>query len=122
MNNSSETYKIIFSGSILDGFSREAVTKHFAKAFKLKDKKKIEQLFCGRIITLKRGLNYEEARRYSRVLNKLGADCCLEREYQPLFNAPETDRAYERKKRSVLQRYSQSFDGIGLAPITKSVS
>jgi hypothetical protein len=119
MSDENQTYKVVFSGNTIEGNTTSDVAKRFAEAFKLNDQTSIEQLFSGKVITLKRGLNYEQAQRYSRILQKLGADCCIECESAPLFGQfdAEPDYDYERKKRRRVAQFSQgSFANVGLAP------
>ncbi len=111
------TYRVVFSGNTLDGRSKADVSIRFANAFNLKDKDALERLFSGKTITLKRGLNYEQAQHYSEILQKLGADCCIEYESNPLFVQGDVDYDYERKKRLRVAQFSGSnFDNIELAP------
>ncbi|MGH1485053.1 MAG: hypothetical protein ACRBCI_02460 [Cellvibrionaceae bacterium] len=119
MSDNDQTYKVVFSGNTIEGNSTSDVAKRFAEAFKLNDQASIQQLFSGKIITLKRGLNYEQAQRYSRILQKLGADCCIECENVALFGAfdSEPDYDYERKKRRRVAQFSQGgFANVGLTP------
>jgi hypothetical protein len=117
MKEAKEHYKVVFSGNTLDGASPADVAEKFAEAFKLNDQVSLEQLFSGKIITLKRGLNYEQAKRYSRILQKLGADCCIEQENSSIFGPQEVDHDYERKKRRRVAEYSDTgLSNLGLAP------
>jgi len=117
--SSNTTYKVVFSGNTLDGKSITDVSERFSKAFKLTDKEALSRLFSGKMITLKRGLVYEQAQRYSGILQKLGADCCIECENQPTFFANELDYDYERKKRRrVAQFSSNDYADVSLTPKT----
>lgn len=115
--SSPDTYKVIFSGNTLDGNTTAEVSERFSKAFKLTDKNALMRLFSGKMVTLKRGLVYEQAQRYSDILQKLGADCCIERENKPLFVQDGIDHDYERKKRRrVAQFSSNDYSNISIAP------
>lgn len=117
MSSTATTYKVVFSGNTLDGKSSAEVSERFSKAFKLTDQKALSRLFSGKMITLKRGLVYEQAQRYSSILQKLGADCCIECENQTLFFQNEVDYDYERKKRRrVAQFSSNDYANVSLAP------
>ena len=119
MNNDNQTYKVIFSGNIIEGNTISEVAQRFAQAFKLNDQTSIEQLFSGKVMTLKRGLTHEQAQRYSRILQKLGADCCIECEKPSLFGnfTSEPDHDYERKKRRRVAQFAQGgFNNVGLSP------
>lgn len=111
------TYKVVFSGNTLHGKSTAEVSERFSKAFKLTDKNALTRLFSGQMITLKRGLVFEQAKRYSEILQKLGADCCIERESLNLFKEHEPDYDYERKKRRRLAQFSpENYDQVSLTP------
>jgi len=111
------TYKVVFSGNTLNDRSTTDVSERFSKAFNLKDKESLARLFSGKMVTLKRGLEYEQAQRYSDILQKLGADCCLEQESQALFTQNDVDYDYERKKRRrVAQFSSNDYANISVAP------
>jgi hypothetical protein len=117
MNETTERYKVVFSGNTLEGESPADVAERFAEAFKLNDQVSIQQLFSGKVITLKRGLNYDQAQRYGKILQKLGADCCIEQENQSVFGPSEVDHDYERKKRRRVAQFSESgLSNLGLAP------
>ncbi len=107
MNTFTPTYKVVFSGTTLNGQSPHDVAKRFSEAFKLDDEASLQQLFSGKIITLKRGLTHEQAQRYSKILQKLGADCCIECEANPLFSEHEIDYDYERKKRRRVAQFKR---------------
>ena len=108
--NTPTSYKVIFSGNTLDGHSPIQVVQQFAKAFKLSDQSTLQKLFSGKVITLKRGLSYEQAQRYSSNLQKLGADCCIEPEHNPLLAVTDTDldNDYQRKKRQRLAYFDST--------------
>lgn len=118
MKQNKQRYKIIFSGNILPGHTVSEVANRFSYVFKLKDKGYLQQLFSGKTITLKRELTYEQAQRYSLILTKLGADCCIERR-QSCFEdfSAETDDNYKRKKQQPLVQFGPSnLAGVGLVP------
>lgn len=100
-----ETFKIVFSGEILPHYNANQVAKRFAAAFNLRDAKAIQHLFSGKVITLKKGLNYKNAQRYRDILIGMGADCCIEREQNIPFQVPY-DPLTERRKNA-----SPSFFG-----------
>ncbi|MFT6388017.1 MAG: hypothetical protein ACJAUP_001390 [Cellvibrionaceae bacterium] len=111
------TYKVVFSGNTLGDRSTTDVLTRFSKAFNVKDKESLARLFSGKMVTLKRGLIYEQAQRYSVILQKLGADCCIESENQPLFAQSEVDYDYERKKRRRVAEFSSNdYANVSVAP------
>lgn len=117
--NTPITYKVVFSGNILKGKSKEEVVNNFSKAFKVTDDKVLSSLFSGRLISLKQGLDYEKAQSYSKILESLGADSCIEREANKSFNdlSADLDHEYERKKRKKLAEHSSGdYSEISIAP------
>ncbi|TVT76343.1 MAG: hypothetical protein FHP92_10005 [Denitromonas halophila] len=66
-------YAIIFSGDLLDGFAPAQVKARFGERFGLKPAQ-LAQVFSGRVITLKKGLDAEQARRYLAELTAMGLD------------------------------------------------
>lgn len=64
-------YAIVFTGDLLDGFEPEQVKAQFGERFGLKPPQ-LAQMFSGRRITLKKGLDAEQARRYLAELAAMG--------------------------------------------------
>jgi hypothetical protein len=117
MAHSAETYKVVFSGKTFEGYDPKAVTNRFSLAFNISDKDSLQQIFSGKIIILKRGLDYMAAQRYNRVLSKLGADCCLEREQPSQLLYSEPNQKYERKKRRRTSQFGHNdYSMVGIAP------
>ncbi len=69
----SESYTIVFKGDTLVGHDPVEVRLEMAKLLKL-EPKRVERLFSGKQIILKRTADKLEAVRYSRALKKTGAD------------------------------------------------
>jgi hypothetical protein len=67
------TYAIVFSGEIVEGFQAISVKAHLAKMLKASPKK-IETLFSGKTIVMKRTADKAEAAKYGSALKKVGAD------------------------------------------------
>lgn len=66
-------HKIIFSGELVAGFDTEEVKANLGKLFKIEDSAKLDALFSGKDITLKKNLEAEQARRYEATLSNAGA-------------------------------------------------
>ena len=66
-------HRILYSGGILPGSGRERVMADAARRLKLGERQ-LKAVFSGREITLKQGLNLNEARRYFEVMCDLGMD------------------------------------------------
>lgn len=110
---SEPTYKVTFSGGVLNGMPEKLVAQRFARVFKLNDDE-IKQIFSGGIVTIKRGLDYEQADHYRNVLEKIGADCMIEPDSSVFVAHTEPDKEYERKKRRQMAELNQDFSNIGL--------
>lgn len=67
------TYAIVFSGEIVEGFQDISVKAHLAKMLKASPEK-IESLFSGKTIVMKRTVDKAEAAKYGSALKKVGAD------------------------------------------------
>ncbi len=65
------THAITFTGDLLDGFERAEVMARFAARFGLKGPQ-VDKVFCGKPVTLKKGLDEAKARAYVKALNELG--------------------------------------------------
>ncbi len=71
-----QTYQVVFRGQIVPDHNRDAVKANLAKLFKT-DAARIERLFTGQAVVLKKGLGREEGERYCALLQKAGALCEL---------------------------------------------
>jgi len=65
-------YHILFKGEALDGQNLDQVKAHFAKLFKA-DENKLNQLFSGKVVALKRDLAKPEAAKFQQLFKKAGA-------------------------------------------------
>lgn len=69
---SNQRYKIVFSGELARAFDQSQVQANLAKLFKI-DIGRAQALFAGRSVVLKRGLDYDSARKYRLAIRKVGA-------------------------------------------------
>lgn len=67
-----ETYSVVVTGDILDGFDLGQVKANVGKLFKLSDEK-IEKLFAGKPVAIQRGVDKEKAIKVRSALTKAGA-------------------------------------------------
>jgi len=67
-----ELYDIVFKGELVRSFDLDTVKKNISQLFKLQGPK-LEALFTGRSIVLKRNLNFENASKYRVAIKKAGA-------------------------------------------------
>ena len=66
-----EKYRLIFRGEILEGQHRAVVKRRLAEALKL-DEARLEALFSGRSVVLKRNVDRKTAARYQAVFKEAG--------------------------------------------------
>lgn len=67
------TYAIVFDGTLKPGFETNQVKANFAKVFK-SDVARVEALFSGKPVVIKKGLDKASAAKYQQVLQKAGAE------------------------------------------------
>ncbi|WP_375741194.1 DUF805 domain-containing protein [Pseudomonas boanensis] len=78
-------YKIVFEGEPMPGVALETVKENLARLFK-SDSGKIDSLFSGRSVALKRDLDEAEADKYLAALQRAGA---MVRKEQDRSNSPQ---------------------------------
>ena len=95
---SSDTYAIVFKGDILDGHDLPTVKLELAKLLKLKPDK-IETLFSGQPVIIKKSTDKAEAARYGRALKRTGADVKLRpiRQTEPVMAAESAGESTTRE-------------------------
>lgn len=71
---SGNTFAVVFAGRIAEGASVEQVKGNVAKLFKV-EVAKVERLFSGAKVALKKGLDEATAKKYQMALAKAGALC-----------------------------------------------
>jgi hypothetical protein len=84
----SVTYAIVFSGDIVEGFQLITVKAHMAKLLNA-DAVKMQTLFSGKPVVMKRTADKAEAAKYGSALKKIGADVKV-RIIKPTETAPTT--------------------------------
>ena len=67
-----DSYNVVFSGGIAEGFEVEAVGAALKKAFGIADEAKIKQLFSGNRVVLKKDLDRGAAWRFKEKLGEMG--------------------------------------------------
>ncbi len=70
-------YNVIFGGAVLGGYKAAQVKKNLATLFKA-DERKIDQLFSGAPAVLKQNIDYDQAMKYQKALQRAGAICNVE--------------------------------------------
>jgi hypothetical protein len=69
---SDKSFAITFSGKLVEGASRERVMANVAALFKV-EVAKVERLFSGKPVVIKKGLDKATAQKYQVALKKVGA-------------------------------------------------
>lgn len=67
-------YQVIFSGQIIDGADLDMVKRNVSRVFNL-DADKVEKLFCGRRLILKKQIDQATAEKYQSTMQRAGALC-----------------------------------------------
>jgi len=67
-------YDVVFSGRLVEGAPLEQVKANVAKLFKV-EVAKIERLFSGKPVVLKKGVDEQTAKKYLVAMQKAGAIC-----------------------------------------------
>lgn len=70
-------YQLVFEGETLDGFDADQVRQQIGEHLKLDDAR-LEHLFSGRRVVLKRGVDEERAHRHKRQFAHLGGRLLIE--------------------------------------------
>ncbi|MFT5504956.1 MAG: hypothetical protein ACI845_000687 [Gammaproteobacteria bacterium] len=73
-NMSEELFEVAFSGEILDGADIDSVKQKIGQMFKA-DGSKLEQLFSGKRIPVKRQVDFATADKYRVAFERAGAHC-----------------------------------------------
>lgn len=76
-------HSIVFKGRLRDGSPLEEVRANFCRLFRLEPGPRLDALFSGHPVTLKKGLSEDEARRYADTLLRAGAHCEVVRPRPP---------------------------------------
>ena len=76
-------YNVIFGGAASGEHHIAEVKKNLGVMFKA-DEKKIEQLFAAPQVILKRNIDYEQAMKYQKALQRAGAICNVEEVIQDI--------------------------------------
>lgn len=71
---SDNVYEVAFSGKVVEGADLEQVKQAVGKLFKA-DAARLEQLFSGKRVVIKKNIDLATAKKYQAVLNKAQALC-----------------------------------------------
>ena len=76
-NNIMKQFNVVFGGAVSGGHKAAEVKKNLATLFKA-DEKQIDQLFAAPQTVLKRNIDYDQAMKYQKALQRAGAVCDVE--------------------------------------------
>ena len=71
---SQNTFEVVFSGKLVEGAALEQVKAKVAAMFKV-EVAKVERLFSGATVSIKKGIDEATAKKYQMALHKAGAIC-----------------------------------------------
>ena len=71
-------YRIVFSGQVREGFDTDSVRAALGKMFRIEDGERLDRLFSGSQVTIKKSLDEEAARKYVAALERAGAEIHVE--------------------------------------------
>lgn len=71
---SQNTFEVVFSGKLVEGAALEQVKARVAAMFKV-EVAKVERLFSGATVSIKKGIDEATAKKYQMALHKAGAVC-----------------------------------------------
>lgn len=71
---SQKTFEVVFSGKLVEGAVLEQVKANVAAMFKV-EVAKVERLFSGATVSIKKGLDEATAKKYLMALSRAGAVC-----------------------------------------------
>lgn len=86
---SDKTFAVVFSGKIVEGASVDRVKQNVARMFKV-EVAKIERLFTGARVAIKKGIDETTAKKYQLALRKAGALCAVVDMSKAVKAAPKT--------------------------------
>jgi hypothetical protein len=98
MNN----YKLVFDGTISDGYQVEDVKKNLAALLKAKETQ-IELLFSKPEVIIKKNMNYDSAMKYQKAMQKAGTVC-------KVMEAARTQAAVPAEKAAPVNTGTQFID------------
>lgn len=70
-----QDYGIVFSGDVCEGVSTEEARDNLARLLRIQDAARLDRLFNGKPVVLKKGLDETQANRYEQALRQAGVRC-----------------------------------------------
>ncbi|KRT54877.1 hypothetical protein [endosymbiont of Ridgeia piscesae] len=112
-----DTYDIFFSGQMISGQDPARVKRHIGKIFKLEGEK-LDRLFTGKPIPVKRGVDMDTAVKYRVAFREAGALVDIQPAQKPAGEAPPATphRTPAPTATATKQQAAESESGMTLAP------
>jgi hypothetical protein len=104
---SDERFEIAFSGQIIEGSDRETVKKNIGQIFKA-DSARLELMFSGRRVLIKREADEATAAKYRTAFGKAGAVCEVRSLSKENSNETEPPEADESGSSPYVSKYPES--------------
>jgi hypothetical protein len=113
------SYQVVFSGRIIDGAELDMVKHNVARVFNI-DAERVEKLFCGRRLILKKQIDQATAEKYQITMQRAGALCEIENTAQVSSEAgavtgAAASEAQPGATQTATQQQSEGDAGISLA-------
>jgi len=67
-------YRVLFSGNVAEGYDADKTKEKLAALFRV-DMPCIDRIFNGRLVSIKKNVDYNTAQQYCNALGKIGAIC-----------------------------------------------
>lgn len=87
-----QDYGVVFAGQLREGVRPEEARANLARLLRIEDPARLDRLFSGKPVVIKKGLDADQARRYEAALRQAGVVCELRRA-APASPAPATPPA-----------------------------
>lgn len=93
MSDSEDLYRVVFAGNITGDFSLDQTKARFGKAFRL-SADKVERIFNGKEVTLKKNMDEDVAMDFAVKLAEIGCETYIEM-------MPTDGETYEERRKTI---------------------
>lgn len=83
-----QDYGVVFAGQLREGVRPEEARANLARLLRIEDPARLDRLFSGKPVVIKKGLDADQARRYEAALRQAGVVCELRRAAPAASPAP----------------------------------
>ncbi|WP_051940417.1 hypothetical protein [Stenoxybacter acetivorans] len=99
----SHKIRIVFRGEIIEGKAKAEVKAHAAQLFKISPER-IDRIFSGKPIVLKKDLSADEGLRYQNALEKIGMRAHIETMEEILKPVNTSSQSHNKKEANSISR------------------